>query len=160
MCTDRRTCSSVTSAETASNVSARSRSQQTGGGNTLLRHWSCAMRLGLGLVRRPAQVHLQVQRPAPAGVAVGVDHLPQVLAGALTVISPSAQSAHQRAVATLTAAPISGGGSAGRRPQPGPVDADQPVVADLLAAQQRPDDVDALAQPGVAHLLARPAGRR
>ena len=118
-------------------------------------------RLGLGLVGRPAQVHLQVQRPAPARVPVGVDHLAAgARAAALTVISPSAHSAHQRAVATLTAAPISGGGSAGTRPQPGPVDGDQAVVADLLAAQQRPDDVDALAQPRVAHVLARPAGRR
>ncbi len=31
------------------------------------------------LVRRPAQVHLEVQLAAPAGVAVGVNHLPRLL---------------------------------------------------------------------------------
>ena len=55
------------------------------------------------------------------------------------------------------AAPISGGGSSGQGPQPGPVDRDQPVMADRLARQQGPDDLDALAQPGVAQFLARPA---
>ena len=108
-------------------------------------------RLGLRLVGRPAQVDLQVQPSPAARVPVGVDHPAQLARrAALTVISPSAHSAHQRAVSTLTAAPSSGGGSGGRVQTPRPVDADEAVVADLLAAQQRPDDVDALAQPGVA----------
>jgi hypothetical protein len=41
-------------------------------------------------------------------------------------------------------------------PDPGAVDGDQPVVADLLAGQQAAHDLDALAQPGVADVLARP----
>ena len=45
----------------------------------------------------------------------------------------------------------------GEGPEPGPVDRDQPVVADRLAGQQRPDDRDGLAQPGPALLLGRPA---
>src|SRR5918995_3015102 len=42
-------------------------------------------------------------------------------------------------------------------PYPRPVDADQPVVAYLLATQQRTDDVDAFPQPIVAYLFAGPA---
>jgi hypothetical protein len=73
------------------------------------------------------------------------------------VINPSAHSAHHAAVASLTAAPTSGGGAARPAVDRGAVDADEPVVADLLAAEQGADDVDALAQAGVADLLARPA---
>jgi hypothetical protein len=51
-----------------------------------------------------------------------------------------------------------GGGDEGRLllgqgPDAGAVDGDQAVVADLLAGQQGADDVDALAQPGVASSL-------
>ena len=44
-----------------------------------------------------------------------------------------------------------------QRPQLRAVDRDQAVVADLLALQQRPDHVDALAQPGRADVLAGPS---
>ena len=70
--------------------------------------------LGLCVVGRPAEMNLQVQRSPTAGHPVGIDHPAQISRSALTVISPSAQAAHQRAVATLTAAPSNGGGSDGR----------------------------------------------
>ena len=77
--------------------------------------------------------------------------------GCVTVISPSAhvRAPRGRRLADRGADQRRRGRRPG--PQPGPVDRDQPVVGDLLAAQQGADDVDALAQPGVAHVLARPA---
>ena len=79
------------------------------------------------------------QVAAAAGVAVGADHPPQRLdAAALTVISPSAHSAHHAAVASLTAAPIERGGVVGPAVDAGAVDRDQAVVADLLAARAAP----------------------
>jgi hypothetical protein len=44
----------------------------------------------------------------------------------------------------------------GQCPQAGAVDVDEAFVADLLAAQQPPDDVDALDEAVVAHVLAWP----
>ena len=62
-----------------SNASTVSMSQETGGPKTLLRHWSWAMASGLVLRRRPAEVDLQPGRAPTAGLAVGVEHLPQRL---------------------------------------------------------------------------------
>ena len=45
----------------------------------------------------------------------------------------------------------------GQGPQPGAIDGDEAVVADLLAGEQRTHDVDALAQTRVADVFARPA---
>ena len=49
----------------ASKASTGSRSQQTGGAKTLLRHWSYAIGSGLLLRGGVAQVHLQTSGPAP-----------------------------------------------------------------------------------------------
>ena len=64
------------------------------------------------------------------------------------VASPSAQPPTQPAVSTLTAAPISGGGLGGRVQIRARSTVTRPVVADLLAGEQGPDDVHALAAAG------------
>ena len=77
--------------------------------------------------------------------------------GWLTVISPSAhdahharrlrghRGAHQRRAARRAAT------------RPGPVDVHEPVVGDLLAGVQRPDDLDALEQARLPLRLGWPA---
>jgi hypothetical protein len=97
-----------------------------------------------------------VQWPTSARVPVRVDHLAQV----------RHRGVHGDQPVRPFGAPAGGGhadGGADQRgrllgagPQPGPIHPDQAVVADLLAGQQGPDHVHALAQPGGAHVLARP----
>ncbi len=48
------------------------------------------------------------------------------------------------------------GNGLGQRPQPRPVDVNEAFVTDLLAVEEPADDVDALNETLVAHLLARP----
>ena len=60
---------------TVSNASAVSRSQQIGGGKTLLRHWSYAIARASSSVAAYAQMDLAGERTPAAGGAVGVDHL-------------------------------------------------------------------------------------
>ena len=76
--------------------------------------------------------------------------------GWLIVISPSAHSPAKRRRLDRHRRRQQRRRLGGKGPQPGPVDRDEPVVVDHLAGEQRPDDVDALAQPGVADRLARP----
>ena len=73
------------------------------------------------------------------------------------VMSPSAHAATRAALSTDTTGASSFGCCSGQVPEPGPVDGDEAVVADLLAGEQAPDDVDALVEPLVAQLLAGPA---
>ena len=103
------------------------------------------------------QVHLQRELAAAAGVPVRADHLAELVVRLVhrdQAVGPLGAGAGRR---HADRGADQGGLDLGQRPQPRPVDVDQPVVADLLAGQQRPDDVDALPQPRVAQLLARPA---
>ena len=139
-----------------SNASTVSTSQETGGPKTLLRHWSWAMARASSSVGRPAEVDLQAGGAATAGLAVGVEDLLERL---LRLVDGD-QAVRPRGVAGRG---LGGDGRAdevgdglGQRPQPGAVDVDEAVVADLLAGEQASDDVDALDEALVAHLLARP----
>ena len=130
-----------------------------GGSNTLVRHWSWAMARRLVVGGGPRHVHLEVDRLAVPAPSRNASRTRAASAGSwFTVISAvGPASPTHAAVAGDTAAPSRRGGAGRQRPQPGPVDLDEPVVGHLLAGEQRPDDVDALAEPGRARRLVRPA---
>ena len=152
----RRTSSGVTWRAASSKCSTVSRSQHTGGEKTLVRHWSWAIADAVASSGAHDRWTCRCHRPAAAAVAVGVDHPPQHLGGLVDgdqPVGPAGGPPRRRR--------RDRGGEQRRRlvrqgPHPGPVDGHQAVVADLLAAVEGADDVHALAQPGVAHLLARP----
>jgi hypothetical protein len=112
----------------------------------------------LVLLGGPGQLDLDVHRPAiAAAFAERVDQPAQAVERLM----------HREQTVGPRATPASGVDAQRRteerrrlrrqRPQPGPVDADQAVMADLLAGQQCPYDVDAFSQAGVAAGLVRPA---
>ena len=156
MSTGPRRSSGRTCFAASSNCSTVARSQHSGGEKTLVRHWSWAIRSASSSVG--AQERCTWRRSAcPRRRRRKASIIRRRCScGWLMVISPSAHSPAQPAVSTLTAVASSGGGSAGSVHSLRPVDADEPVVVDDLAGQQRAHDVDALAQPRVADLLVRP----
>ena len=105
---------------------------------------------------RPAEVDLQSCRSASAGLAIRVQDLLQRLLG----LVHGDECVRPRGV---TRGGLRGDGrthqvgdGVGQRPQPSPVDVHETLVADLLAGQQSPDDVNAFDEALIANLLARP----
>ena len=107
--------------------------------------------------RRPADVHLDDEPALASGVAPAADDALHGLArleDRRQSVRPAGQPAGGRLAHRCADERRRLGGE---RPQPGAVDVHEPVVRDLLAREQRTHDVDALAQPGVARRLVRPA---
>jgi hypothetical protein len=102
------------------------------------------------------QVHLE-HRPAPApGVAVGGEEPPQHV-GRLVDRDDAVRPLRRPCCGFLgDGRSEEGRGFLRQRPDPRPVHVHEALVADLLTPVQRPDHVDALAQTGVAHVLAGP----
>ena len=141
-----------------SKASTVSVSHATGGPWTLLRHWSWATASASSSVGRPAEVDLEPCRAPSSGVAVGVEHLAEGVERLVHGDEPVGPVGVPRGR-------LGGDGRAderrdrvGQGPQPAAVHRDEAVVVDLLAGEQPADDVDALAQPLVADLLAGPLG--
>ena len=141
-----------------SKASTDSMSHATGGPNTLLRHWSRATEIASSSVGAQLRWICEPGRAPSAGVAVGVENPSQGLERLVDGDEPVGPVG-------VPGGRLWGDGGAderrdgvGQRPQPGAVHRDEAVVADLLAGQHPADDVDALAQPLVADLLARPLG--
>ena len=106
--------------------------------------------------RRPAEVHLEAGRASAAGVTVGVEHLAQGverLVDRHEAVGPRGVPGGRRGG---DGRPDQGRHGIRERPQAGAVHGDQAVVVDLLPAEQAADDVDALDQPRVPDVLARP----
>ena len=106
---------------------------------------------------RPADVHLDDEPALASGVAPAADDALHGLArleDRRQAVRPAGQPAGGRLAHRCADERRRLGGE---RPQPGAVDVHEPVVRDLLAREQRAHDVDALAQPGVARRLVRPA---
>ena len=100
---------------------------------------------------------LQHQRSAAAGRAVRVDHLAELVDRLLDGGQPVGPAADPAGGLDADRRPDQRRWGQRAGPDPGPVDGDQALVADLLAGQQGPDHVHALAEPSVAELLPRPA---
>jgi hypothetical protein len=110
--------------------------------------------VGIGVV---GKMYLEHQLPPATGVAIGGDHLAQVVVrlvdGGQPVgpVGAGARGDHRHRRCDQ------GGRLLGQAPEACPVDRDQPVVGDLLPGQQGPDDRHAFTEPGVADVLAGPS---
>ena len=123
----------------------------------LVRHCSCAIRSASSSVSAHERcTWTATGLPSPPCSRKAASIRCRCSRGWLIVISPSAHSPANAAVSTDTAVASSGGGSAGRVQSLARSTVTSPSWSTTSPANSAPDDVDALAQPGVADGLARP----